>query len=93
VHAGQPFRGRPQGGPQQGLVRDDISAPALMLAIQAIGRMWVTAPRSVTSAADPDEDDDVRRRRRTGPRRTRRAVKIFRKSSPQVRPRWVPPAV
>jgi hypothetical protein len=61
VHAGQPFRGRPQGGQQQGLVRDDISAPALMLAIQAIGRMWVTAPRSVTSAADPDEDDDFRR--------------------------------
>jgi AcrR family transcriptional regulator len=46
---------------QRGLVRDDIDPAALVLAMQAVARMWVTQPKSVLDAVDPDGSDDFRR--------------------------------
>ena len=46
---------------ENGLVRDDIPAPALLLTIQAIARMWVTEPRSLLTAVDPTSNEEFRR--------------------------------
>ncbi|BEL05542.1 hypothetical protein Q0Z83_037330 [Actinoplanes sichuanensis] len=46
---------------KDGLVRDDIPAPTLLLAVQAIARMWTTHPRSTLDAIDPTADRQLRR--------------------------------
>lgn len=46
----------------RGIVRDDIPAGTLLLAIQAIARMWVTSPRTVIEAIDSDADQEFRRK-------------------------------
>lgn len=46
---------------QAGAVRTDLDAAVIALAVQAIARMWVTEPQSVTSAVDPSADPGFRR--------------------------------
>jgi AcrR family transcriptional regulator len=46
---------------ERGIVRDDISPRTLAISIQAIARMWVTNPRTVVDAVDPDGDEQFRR--------------------------------
>jgi AcrR family transcriptional regulator len=44
-----------------GLVRADVDPAALVLALQAIARMWVTQPRAVLDAVDPAGSEEFRR--------------------------------
>ncbi|MFI5893923.1 TetR family transcriptional regulator [Actinoplanes sp. NPDC051513] len=46
---------------RRGLVRDDVPAETLLLAIQSIARMWVTEPQTVLRAVDPVESAEFRR--------------------------------
>jgi AcrR family transcriptional regulator len=46
---------------RRGLVRDDVDAAAMVLALQAVARMWVTEPKGVLDAVDPGGSEEFRR--------------------------------
>ena len=52
---------RIQDAQADGRLPDALPAPLLLLAVQALARMWVTEPVDVLRAIDPDDDADVRR--------------------------------